>query len=58
MVLDDLKIKLKDFLNSTLLFNLNMTSESEIEDWLLRNFPKTIAKVDIVLNMKRAQTYL
>ena len=58
MVLDDLKIKLKDFLNSTLLFNLNMTSESEIEDWLLRNFPKTIAKVDIILNMKRAQTYL
>ena len=40
MVLDDLKIKLKDFLNSALLFDLNMASENEIEDWLLRNFPK------------------
>ena len=58
MVLDDLKIKLKDFLNSALLFDLNMTSENEIEDWLLRNFPKTIARVNIILNMKRAQTYL
>ena len=44
MVLDDFKIKLKDFLNSALLFDLNMTSESEIEDWLLRNFPKNNSK--------------
>ena len=44
MVLDDLKIKLKDFLNSALFFDLNMTSESEIEDWLLRNFPKNNSK--------------
>ena len=40
------------------MFDLNMTSESEIEDWLLRNFPKTIPKINIILNMKRAQTYM
>ena len=40
MVLDVLRIKPKDFLNSALLFDLNITSENEIEDWLLRKFPK------------------
>ena len=44
MVLDDLKIKLMDFLNLGLLFDLNVTSESEIEDWLFRNFPKDNSK--------------
>ena len=37
MVLTNLTINPEDFLNSPLLFNLNMTRESEIEDWLLRN---------------------
>ena len=40
MVLNDQKIKLNNVLNMGLTFDLNMTSESEIEDWLLRNFPK------------------
>ena len=44
MVLNDQKIKLKDVLNMGLTFDLNMTSESEIEDWLLRNFPKNSSK--------------
>ena len=44
MVLNDQKIKLKDVLNMGLTFDLNMTSESEIEDWLLRNFPKYNSK--------------
>ena len=44
MVLNDQKIKLKDVLNMGLTFDLNMTSESEIEDWLLRNFPKNNSK--------------
>ena len=39
MVLNDVKIKLKHFLNTPLMFDLNMTSESEIEDWPLRYFP-------------------
>ena len=37
MVLTNLTINLKDFLNLPLLFNLNITRESEIEYWLLRN---------------------
>ena len=37
MVLTNLTINPEDFLNLPLLFNLNMTRESEIEDWLLRN---------------------
>ena len=37
MVLTNLTINLEDFLNLPLLFNLNMTDESEIEDCLLRN---------------------
>ena len=37
MVLTNLTINPEDFLNLTLLFNLNMTRESEIKDWLLRN---------------------
>ena len=37
MVLTNLTTKPEDFLNLPLLFNLNMTRESEIEDWLLRN---------------------
>ena len=37
MVLTNLTINPEDFLNLPLLFNLNMTRESEIEDLLLRN---------------------
>ena len=37
MVLTNLTINPEDFLNLSLLFNLNMTRESEIEDWFLRN---------------------
>ena len=37
MVLTNLTINPEDFLNLLLLFNLTMTRESEIEDWLLRN---------------------
>ena len=37
MVLTNLTINHEDFLTLPLLFNLNMTRESEIEDWLLRN---------------------
>ena len=37
MVLTNLIINPEDFLNLPSLFNLNMTRESEIEDWLLRN---------------------
>ena len=37
MVLTNLTINPEDFLNLSLLFNLNMTRESEIEDWLLKN---------------------
>ena len=37
MVLTNLTINPEDFLNLLLLFNLNMTRESEIEYWLLRN---------------------
>ena len=37
MVLPYLTINPEDFLNLPSLFNLNMTRESEIEDWLLRN---------------------
>ena len=37
MVLTNLTINPEDFLSLPLLFNLNMTRESEIEDWLLRN---------------------
>ena len=44
MVLDDRKIKLKDFLNAGLFFNLDMVSESQVQKWLLRNFPKDNSK--------------
>ena len=37
MVLTNLTINPEDFLNLTLLFNLNMTRESEMEDFPLRN---------------------
>ena len=37
MVLTNLTINPEDFLNLPLLFNLNMTRESEIKDWLQRN---------------------
>ena len=37
MVLTNLTINPEDFLNLPLLFNLNMTRESEIKDWLMRN---------------------
>ena len=37
MLLTNLTINPEDFLNLPLLFNLNMTRESEIEDWLLKN---------------------
>ena len=37
IVLTNLTINPEDFLNLPLLFDLNMTRESEIEDWLLRN---------------------
>ena len=37
MVLTNLAINPEDFLNLPLQFNLNMTRESKIEDWLLRN---------------------
>ena len=37
MVLTNVTINHEDFLTLPLLFNLNMTRESEIEDWLLRN---------------------
>ena len=37
MVLTNLTINPERFLNLPLLFNLNMTREKEIEDWLLRN---------------------
>ena len=37
MVLTNLTINPEEFLNLPLLFNLNMTGESEIKDWLLRN---------------------
>ena len=44
MVLDNVKVKLKDFLNTPSMFDLNMTSESKIEDWLLRIFSKDSIK--------------
>ena len=44
MVLNNVKFKLKDFLNMPLLFDLNMVSESEILDWFLRNFPRNNSK--------------
>ena len=37
MMLTNLNINPEDFLTLPLLFNLNMTKECEIEDWLLRN---------------------
>ena len=37
MVLTNLTINPEDFLNLPLLFNLNMTRESEIAVWILRN---------------------
>ena len=37
MVLTNFTINPEDFLNLPLIFNLNMTRESEIEDWLLIN---------------------
>ena len=37
MELTNLTINPEDFQNLPLLFNVNMTRESEIEDWLLKN---------------------
>ena len=40
MVLTNLTINPKDFLNLPLLFNLKITREGEIKDWLLRNIQR------------------
>ena len=40
MVLSNLTINSEDFLNLPLLFNLNMTRESEIKNWLSRNIQR------------------
>ena len=44
MVLNNVKFKLKNFLNMPLLFDLNVVSEGEILDWFLRNFPRNNSK--------------
>ena len=57
MVLINLAINPEDFLNLPLLLNLNMTRESEIEDWFLRNI-QTNNKEEYYIDKKKVQTCL
>ena len=57
MVLTNLTINPEDFLNLPLLFNLNMTRGSEIEDWLLRNI-QTNNEEEYYIKHKKVQACL
>ena len=39
MVLNNITVNMEDFINITLLFNLNKTLESEIKNWIAKNIP-------------------
>ena len=41
-----------------LTFDLNMTSESEIEDWLLRNFPKINSKSKYYIEHEKGSDFV
>ena len=58
MVLTNLTINPEDFLNLPLLFNLNMTRESEIGDWLLRNIQTNIEEEYCIEDKKGSNLFI
>ena len=58
MVLTNLTINPEDFLNSPLLFNLNMTRESEIKDWLQRNIRTNNKEENYIEHKKGSKLFI
>ena len=58
MVLSNIGISFKDFLNTPLTFDLNMITESEIADWFLKNFPITIKEKYYIQHKKSSNLFI
>ena len=58
MVLNNTSITFKDFLSKPLKFDLNMTTESEIIDWFLRNFPISIKEKNYIQHKKGSNLFI